>query len=418
MIKYFFSKADSKLNPCVIKPVRWALVINLISLSIFCCCRPSIPLDEARYLSVAWEMFSQASYLVPTLNGETYAHKPILLFWIINFFWSVFGLSEVNARIAVSFFSLGSVIITFYLSKMLYPNSDHSQRWAPLILVAFPLWNIYSGTLMFDTMVCFFSLLQLLFMRLYCCSARFSYVLFCGIGLLAKGPVLLIYALPVLCCYPLWIDKNYCKASYFSWYFSLLVSIFISFAILLAWALPAASAGGEAYSKELLWSQTINRLSGVLAHNRPVYWYLIFIPLFFIPISISLKIKKWGAYSLSSINKSDYFCLLWFLLPCICLSLIKSKQLHYLLPTLPALAILLASKKIRSGRVLPYILITLTSILCLISHWLIQLAISDKTPYSFYQLTASIIAIAWGISIFICKHQDIRTALCLQSDVV
>ena len=46
--------------------------------------RPPLPVDETRYLAVAWEMWQGGNYLVPHLNFEPYSHKPPLLFWLIN----------------------------------------------------------------------------------------------------------------------------------------------------------------------------------------------------------------------------------------------------------------------------------------------------------------------------------------------
>lgn len=42
--------------------------------------RPAIPIDETRYLDVAWEMHLTGNWLVPTRNFEIYTHKPPLLF--------------------------------------------------------------------------------------------------------------------------------------------------------------------------------------------------------------------------------------------------------------------------------------------------------------------------------------------------
>ena len=36
--------------------------------------RPLLPVDETRYASVAWEMWSRGDFLVPYLNGEPYSH--------------------------------------------------------------------------------------------------------------------------------------------------------------------------------------------------------------------------------------------------------------------------------------------------------------------------------------------------------
>ena len=40
---------------------------------------PPLPIDETRYLTVAWEMRRTGEFLVPHLNGLPYAHKPPLI---------------------------------------------------------------------------------------------------------------------------------------------------------------------------------------------------------------------------------------------------------------------------------------------------------------------------------------------------
>ena len=65
--------------------------------------RPLLPIDETRYISVAWEMYVNGDYLVPHKNGEIYSHKPPLLFWLINIVWFFTGVSDMAARlVAVS----------------------------------------------------------------------------------------------------------------------------------------------------------------------------------------------------------------------------------------------------------------------------------------------------------------------------
>ena len=57
--------------------ILWLLLIA-VNLAI----RPLMPIDETRYVSVAWEMWTRGDFLVPYLNGEAYSHKPPLLFWM------------------------------------------------------------------------------------------------------------------------------------------------------------------------------------------------------------------------------------------------------------------------------------------------------------------------------------------------
>ncbi len=69
-----------------------AIVILYLAAVLF---RPLLPIDETRYMTVAWEMRLHEGWLSPlTLNFEPYHHKPPLLFWLINVFWSFFGVSR------------------------------------------------------------------------------------------------------------------------------------------------------------------------------------------------------------------------------------------------------------------------------------------------------------------------------------
>ena len=82
-------------DPFLEKYGLWAVFFGwLISISIALLYRQALPIDETRYLSVAWEMWMRGDFLVPHINGDPYAHKPPLLFWIINSSWFVFGVGE------------------------------------------------------------------------------------------------------------------------------------------------------------------------------------------------------------------------------------------------------------------------------------------------------------------------------------
>ncbi len=68
-----------------------------------CCCwsscgsppplwlRPLALPDEGRYVGVAWEMVRSGHWLVPTLDGLPYFHKPPLFYWITATSLSWFG---------------------------------------------------------------------------------------------------------------------------------------------------------------------------------------------------------------------------------------------------------------------------------------------------------------------------------------
>jgi 4-amino-4-deoxy-L-arabinose transferase-like glycosyltransferase len=62
--------------------------------------RPLALPDEGRYIGVAWEMLRSGQWLVPTLDGLPYFHKPPLFYWLTATALSITDSSLIAARIA------------------------------------------------------------------------------------------------------------------------------------------------------------------------------------------------------------------------------------------------------------------------------------------------------------------------------
>jgi len=88
-----------------------ALILALLTL-VALYVRPLTPIDE----SVAWEMWLRDEYLVLFKNGETYSHKPPLLFWLYNLGWAVFGINEWWPRLVSPLFSFGGLLLTLSIA--------------------------------------------------------------------------------------------------------------------------------------------------------------------------------------------------------------------------------------------------------------------------------------------------------------
>src|SRR5690606_10231823 len=121
--------------------------------------RPLIPVDETRYAAVAWEMWSRGGFLVPYLNGDSYSHKPPLLFWLMQLSWLVFGVNEWSLRLIGPRFSLGSLFLSRAIARVLWPDREQVEALAPLILLGCFFWIVFSTLTMFDMMLAFFALL-------------------------------------------------------------------------------------------------------------------------------------------------------------------------------------------------------------------------------------------------------------------
>ncbi len=300
--------------------------------------RPLLPVDETRYISVAWEMYSNHSFLVPLLNGEPYHHKPPLLFWLIDFLWYLFGVKEWVVRFIPSIFGFLSCVVAYFMAKELFKDEE-SSKTAPLILSSMALFVFFSSMLTFDVMLSFWVLLSAYFFIK--ASNRFSlkYFILAGVaiggGALTKGPVILVHLLPLVLYIPFLkgLDKK-------RWFFGFLKSFFIGVFIALLWAVPAAISGGEEYAKAIFWGQSANRVVSSFAHRRPFWWYIPMLFFLFMPYILVKPFWKIGEYLKK--EKEVRLLSVWIGGSVFLFSLISGKQIQYLLPEIPPFALLVS----------------------------------------------------------------------------
>lgn len=327
-----------KNNIQIILLWSFLVFIGLISRSYF-------PTDETRYVTVAWNMWLSGDYLVPTLNGVAYSHKPPLLFWLINLGWKIFGINEWWPRIVPSLFALASVLMTQRIASVLWPNQAQIQKNATFILLSCGLWVVYSTALMFDMMIAFFTLLGLYSLLIVHQHQQLKgwliYSVAVGGGLLAKGPTIFVQLLPSAILAFWWGNQK--NLGFKNWYLPIFCSVLLGFFIALLWAIPAGVRGGEAYQNAIFWGQTAHRLVNSFDHNRPFWWYLPLLPLLFFPWFF------WGSFwhslrnaKLTGIDPGVKFCLSWLAPVFVIFSMISGKQVHYILPLFPAVALLIA----------------------------------------------------------------------------
>ncbi len=367
----------------------------LVAISLFA--RPPLPVDETRYLAVAWDMWLRNDFLVPYLNGETYSHKPPLLFWLMHLGWAGFGVNDITPRLVAPLFGLASLFLTRSLARDLWPEERSVHDMAPILLLGFGFWALFSTLTMFDLMLAFCTLLGLkgvlMAWRREGISGFIVLAVAIGLGALTKGPAILVHLLPVTFLAPMWAghlcgDKIDPQGGWWQWYLGLLLSICVGIAIGLAWAIPAGDAGGEAYRNAILWGQTAGRMVKSFAHQRPFWWYLAVLPGLLMPWLIWPSIWR-SIHVLRKYIRNDggvRLCLIWFVAAFVVFSMISGKQLHYLLPEFPAAALLMAfglSKLEWSGvgiwdKYLPGIM---TVIIGLVVYLIPELEVIPDPPY-------------------------------------
>ena len=320
--------------------VFW-LVLVLVSLF----SRSYLPIDETRYVTVAWNMFLNHDFLVPYLNGETYSHKPPLLFWLMNLGWAVFGVNDWWPRLFPSIFALGAVLMTQKVAARLWPERRQIGYVTSLVLLSSGIWAVFTTATMFDMLLAFFTIwgaLGLLIAWQGEARKGWTYVaLAIAGGLLTKGPTMLLQILPLAVLAPWWMSHSANKPNLRHWYLNVLIAVIVGALILLAWAIPAGIYGGAQYQQEIFWGQTAGRMVKSFAHRLPLYWYVPMLPLMLFPWLFALPVWRALGKAVDAINEQGVrFCLAWFIPVFIAFSLISGKQPHYLLPIIPAFALL------------------------------------------------------------------------------
>ncbi|MDD2408277.1 MAG: glycosyltransferase family 39 protein [Tepidiphilus sp.] len=321
--------------------MAWLAGIAALTLA-FLVSLPFLPIDETRYLGVAWEMFARGDFLVPYLNGQPYHHKPPLLFWILHAGWALFGVNDWWPRVAAAAASLAGVLLTARLARRMWPDALSLGGWAGTILLGTGLWAAYTPAVMFDMLLATCVLLAM--NGLWDAAqgkprAWLWVVVGIGSGVLAKGPVVLLHVLPAALLWPWWRPLAQPLGR---WYRRLALAVLGGAAIALAWAVPAAIRGGPEYAHMIFWGQSAGRIVKSFAHQRPWWWYFPLLPLLLYPWLLwpsawrALARLEWRT------DPAQRFLLAWAVVPFVAFCAISGKQAHYLLPLFPAVSLLLA----------------------------------------------------------------------------
>lgn len=320
--------------------------------------RPLTPVDETRYATVAWEMWQSGDWLSLRLNAAPYSDKPPLLFWLINLGWGVFGPNEWWPRLLTGLFALGALGLVVTLVRRLAPGRDDLAAMSVLVSGSSFYWMGFTGALMFDLMLTFFVLLGVLGVAWAGGGGLRAWLvtgLAMGLGILTKGPVVLLHVLPLALLAPWWRraaggPSAASGSRWRAWYGGVALAVLVAAVVALAWALPAAMAGGEAYRREIFWNQSADRIATTTHHLRSFWFYAAMLPVLMLPW-LFLPAAWRGMLALARGGPSPglRFALAWLTPVFLAFSAFRGKQVQYLLPEVPAIAFVLASGVMAAG---------------------------------------------------------------------
>ena len=312
--------------------------------------RPAFPVDETRYLTVAWEMYQSGNWILPTLNLEAYHHKPPVLFWLINLMWTIFGVSQQSAMLVPYLAGFSVLMLTARLSTRLFPDMPNAPLLSVALLGGSLPFVIYSNLIMFDLLLSVFVMVGVTAIWDYFKTGKNIHLLTLavaiGLGAITKGPVILLHLAPAIIFMKLWTDAD-TRPTLKSWLPKFLGVLLLGVAIGLCWAIPAAIEGGKEFAEKIFYGQTAGRMVNAFDHKQPAYWYVFFIPLLLMPWIFMPIIWQKARDIYREKSPVFKFLSLWILSVFMAFCAISGKQVHYLLPLLPPISLLMTSVVLR-----------------------------------------------------------------------
>jgi 4-amino-4-deoxy-L-arabinose transferase-like glycosyltransferase len=278
--------------------------------------------DEPRYASIGREMALSGDWITPRLSGEPWFEKPALLYWMTATGFKA-GLSEDLApRLPVALLSVAFLLFFFWIVYSEF--GEEPAVYSSLILATSAGWLVYSQVGVTDLpLAATFSAAMLL-----CLRPGFRRALIAGaclgLAVLAKGLVPLVLAAPLL-----WRRR-----------IKDLFAIALACVVVAApWYVLCTMRNGNEFLQEFFVKHHFSRFtSGALMHVQPFWFYVpVLLGLLFpwTPLLVSLFRRDVVA------DARQLFLVLWVALGFVFFSIASNKLPGYLLPLVPAIAVLM-----------------------------------------------------------------------------
>jgi 4-amino-4-deoxy-L-arabinose transferase len=327
-------------------PIRaWSIVLCVAYLLIYLAplgIRPLSSPDEVRYGAISHEMIATGDWVSPRFNGVRYFEKPIMGYWLNSLSMAALGESPFALRLPTAL-SAGLTALIVALLGARFAGRRSALMAAGIYLSTFLVLGV--GTLaVFDT-----------FLTLFLTAALASYWLAlstspgrtrhqwlvvcgaaCGAAFLTKG--FLALAIPVVVAGPfLLLRRRWRDLLTTPW-----LPIVAAAIVVAPWALWIHLREPD-FWHYFFWIEHIQRFLGDNAQHAESFWYyFLYAPLIGLPWIWVLPAALRGLRDAPVERGFVGYLACWLILPWLFFSASRGKLVTYVLPCLPALALLLS----------------------------------------------------------------------------
>lgn len=314
--------------------------------------------DEGRYAEIPREMLATGQWVIPHLNALAYLEKPPLQYWITALSFRLLGESEFAARFWTGMSGFLSILIVHLLARRLW--GARAAVMASLLMIGSSLFTLLAHQITLDMSLTMFMLAALAcFIQaqsvredarrnrrwmLGCWVAMAAAVLTKGlIGALVPAVTMIVYSL---------LQRDYSLYDRLNLRWGLPAFLLL----VVPWFVLAARAN-PAFLNFFFVREHVERYLTTVAHRVEPWWFFIAV--------LAVGVLPWLPQTIRAIGSDwrkrvpfgqfDPVRLLWVwaVFVVVFFSVSDSKLVTYILPAVPALALLCSRRDARSdGRLL------------------------------------------------------------------
>lgn len=320
----------------------WLVLLGMAAM------RPLAVPDEGRYGEIGRWMLQSGDWLTPRLNGIPFFHKPPYLYWLEAMSLGSFGVNALALRLVPALHA-GLMLVALYLAARTISTEQIARR--AVLMLGTSLTFLVGGQYVNHDMLvaswigvaiwCF----AFAFMageRPHATLARLGFAA-CAMGMLSKG--LIGIALPgmVLFVWLLW-TRQFKKVLYLPWFSGL--ALFAVIAV--PWFVIAQQKYPQLFDYMFV-NQQFKRYTAASYNNPQPWWFYL--------LAVVLLLFPWGFFALNQLRRQVSpapgvtapvakewwsLCWTWVVVIITFFSIPNSKLIGYVLPVMPALALLSA----------------------------------------------------------------------------
>ncbi|MDH3628874.1 MAG: glycosyltransferase family 39 protein [Acidobacteriota bacterium] len=297
--------------------------------------------NEPLYGRAVVEMHEGGTWLLPTVNEQTFNEKPILYFWLARMVSAVRGgVDEFGLRLPGALAGLAATLLLYQFVR----RAVGRNRALISGLVFATLYAVFwSARMVQMDLLLTLSVLSTVTVLSHGSGVirdnRRAWILAgvsVGIGFLAKGPLAFVLPAAILFVRRPTDIKTLVRRGNALWFA-------LTFALVASpWFLALWLSGETQLFSEFFVRQHFQRFVDPWDHQRPIWYFLLNFPpdmapwSLWLPLCLGLPLRDRREQAL------DRLAWLWILVPFVIFSLSASKRSIYMLPAAPAVAILVA----------------------------------------------------------------------------